>query len=66
MDKLDIPRKEIYTQSKLRKKMVRLFNEIEDELSTIEARVTTLERTTVSQRDLERLKRDVIKKIKQL
>lgn len=66
MDKLDIPRKEIYTQSKLRKKMVRLFNEIEDELGTIEARVTTLERTTVSQRDLERLKRDVIKKIKQL
>lgn len=66
MDKLDISRKEMYTQGKLRKKMVRLFNEIEDELNTIEVRVTTLERTTVSQRDLERLKRDIIKKIKQL
>jgi hypothetical protein len=58
--------RESYTQNKLRKKMLLLFNEIDEEICTLEDRVTTLERTVVSRDDLERIKKDIIKKIKKL
>ena len=58
--------RESYTQNKLRKKMLLLFNEIDEEICTLEDRVTTLERTVVSRDDLERIKKEIIKKIKKL
>jgi hypothetical protein len=46
--------------------MLLLFNEIDEEICTLEDRVTTLERTVVSRDDLERIKKDIIKKIRKL